>query len=446
MALIEKILNKFNISSTKTKIITNLYWAVLGKVVTLLSTLFVGILVARYLGPEQYGLMNYVVSYVSLFQILASFGMDNIEIRELSKQNIDKDIIIGTAFRLKLFFAVITVFLVIITALLFESDRFTIVMIIIYSLSIIINRFTVIRNYFTSIVCNEYIVKSEISRTCISSIIKILLLLLKAPLWAFICALTFDFVLLSSGYIIAYKTKVGSIKRWRFDKNIAKYIIKQSYPLLFSGAAVIIYQRIDQVMIGNILDKESVGLFSVASKFVEILIFIPTIIAQSTTPILIRIKEKSQYEYHIKSQIFMSITIWICLFVSLITSICSNWIIIYTFGDKFINSIPILQILSFKAVGVAISSTAGQIIIIENLQKYTIMRDILGCIICILLNLLLLPQIGIKGAAITAFVSNISAGYFSDILIPHYRHIFKKQTYAILWGWKYLFSSLKSII
>lgn len=446
MSLVDKIFDRFNITSNKTKIIKNIYWAVVGKTVTLLGTLLVGILVARYLGPEQYGVMNYVVSYVSLFQILASFGMDNIEVRELSKHNVSRDVIMGTAFRLKLIFAIITVVLVIVTAFLFESDKFTIAMISIYSLSIILNRFSVIKNYFTSIVWNEYIVKSEILRTCVSAVIKVILLFLKAPLWAFVCVLTFDFVLLSAGYVYAYKNKVDSISKWCFDKNVAKYFIKQSYPLLLSGAAVIVYQRIDQVMIGNILDKKSVGMFSVASKFVEILIFMPTIIAQSITPTLIRIREKSLDEYHDKSQIFMSVTIWFCLFISLITCVCSHRIVVCTFGYEFLNSVPILQILSFKAVSVAISSTAGQIIIIENLQKYTIWRDVLGCFVCVILNAILLPKIGVKGAAFTAFISNISAGYFSDILIPCYRHIFKKQTCAILWGWKCLFSSLKSIL
>ena len=85
MSLIDKILSRYGVSETKIKVFRNLYWAVLGKVVTLLGGLFVGILVARYLGPEQYGLMSYVVSYVAVFQVFACFGMDNIEIREESK-------------------------------------------------------------------------------------------------------------------------------------------------------------------------------------------------------------------------------------------------------------------------------------------------------------------------------------------------------------------------
>ena len=91
--LIDKIINKFHISSTKAKILTNVFWAVTGKVVTLLSTLVVGIFVARYLGPEQYGLMNYVISIVALFTVFATFGTSDIIIRELAKKDLPKDVI-----------------------------------------------------------------------------------------------------------------------------------------------------------------------------------------------------------------------------------------------------------------------------------------------------------------------------------------------------------------
>ena len=132
MSLINKIIGKLNLSPTKEKVVRNVVWAVTGKVVTLLGGLLVGIFVARYLGPEQYGLMSYIMSYVAIFQVLASFGMDQIEIREEAKTPEERDKIIGTAFALKVGFALITMLLVVITAWIFEADSFTKWMIILY--------------------------------------------------------------------------------------------------------------------------------------------------------------------------------------------------------------------------------------------------------------------------------------------------------------------------
>ena len=446
MALIDKILSKLGASETKIKVFRNLYWAVLGKVVTLLGGLFVGILVARYLGPEQYGLMSYVISYVSLFQIFASFGMEGIEVREMSKDGVDVNLILGTVFRIKLILAIITVILVIGTALIFETSSFTIFLIVIYSFSIILNRFSVIRSYFTAIVWNEYIVKTEISRTILGAIIKIILLLCKAPLWTFVVASVFDIVLLSVGYILAYQTKIASMSLWKYDRNIAKYFLKQSLPLMLSGAAVVIYQRIDQVMIGNMIDKEAVGQFSVAARFVEVLIFVPTIIAQTITPVLVKLWNQSDKNlYKQRVQLFMNVTIWGCLLLALFVFIFSDKLIIYTFGREYIPAIALLQVMVFKTFGIALAATSGQIIVIEELQKYAVIRNILGCFTCIGLNLLMIPILGVIGAAYVSIIATIVSGCLSHLFIPQYRSLFYMQIKAISLGWIDLFK-IKSLL
>lgn len=80
------------------------------------------------------------------------------------------------------------------------------------------------------------------------------------------------------------------------------FIIKESYPLVISGAAVIIYQRIDQVMIGNMLNKTEVGYFATAAKFVDLIVFLPTVLVQTVTPVLIRTKENNPEAYEAQKE------------------------------------------------------------------------------------------------------------------------------------------------
>ena len=436
MSLINKIIGKLNLSPTKEKVVRNVVWAVTGKVVTLLGGLLVGIFVARYLGPEQYGLMSYVMSYVALFQVLASFGMDNIEIREESKTPEEKDKIIGTAFGLKLTFAVVTMGLIALTAWLFEADAFTKWMIILYSISMIMNSFGVIRNYFTSLVWNEYIVKTEISRTLIGAGLKVVLLLLHAPLVWFIVATLFDTVLIAGGYLVSYRSKIDSLRKWQFDKETAKYLIKQSFPLAVSLSAVLIYHRIDQVMVGKMLTNTELGYYSVACKFVEIIMFIPTILAQTVVPVLVRMHKQNFSAYRSKTQQFVNITVWICIIISIMVALSSHWIILFTFGEQYLPATIALQVLVFKSVGDALSATAGNMIIIENKQKYAWIRSVTACFVCVGLNLLFIPRWGLVGTAVASILTYFYAGTFSNIFIPRYWFVLKTQIKAILWGWK----------
>lgn len=445
MGLLQHITSKLHLSGTKEAIVQNLFWAVLGKIVNLCSGLLVGIIVARYLGPEQYGLMNYVISYVFLFQTFALFGLDSIEIREEARGQKPYTTIIGTAFFLKLFFGCCFIVLAILTSWLMEADLYTTLLIAIYSLVVVLNSLIVIRNYFTAIVQNEYVVKAEISRSVISIIIKLILLFLHANLTWFITAYMFDFVLLGTGYLMAYRTKIGSLREWHFDRDYARFLLKESFPLLLTNAAVIIYQRIDQVMIGSMIDKSAVGFFSVAARFTEVLVFLPMILAQTITPILVKARERDVAEYKVKAQQFMNFSFWLSLATSAIVSILAYWLIRYTFGPAYLPAVAVLQVMAFKAASVALSNTAGAMLVTEGLQRWAILRDGFGCLVCVVLNYLLLPRYGIMAAAFVSIASNIAAGYLADALVPAYRHLFVCQTRTLLFGWRNI-KNIKSIL
>lgn len=431
--------------NVKRKIVKNVYWAIAGKMANLFSGLVVGIMVARYLGPEQYGLMNYVISYVFLFQTISCFGLDQIEIREESKGRMPYQTVIGTSAIIRIVLAVIFMMLVVLTSWQFDADAFTTLLVFIYSLSIPLNCCMVIRNYFTAIVQNEYVVKVEIGRTLLGVAIKLLLLWLDATLVWFIVFSTFDFVLTASGYIAAYHTKVGRMSEWNFDRQCARYMLKEAFPLLLTNTAVIVYQRIDQVMIGQLIDKESVGYFSVASRFVEVLMYIPMILSQTVMPVLVQKLNEGKEAYERSAQQFMNMSIWCSFIASVFTSLIAYWLVTLLFGEAYMPAVIILQIMSFKAASVALSNTAGAMLVAEGLQKYAIFRDAFGCLVCVVLNYLLLPRYGVVAAAYVAILSTIAAGYVADAFIPAYRHLFIRQTKALLFGWKDV-HHVKSII
>ena len=138
------------------------------------------------------------------------------------------------------------------------------------------------------------------------------------------------------------------------------------------------------------------------------------VLVQTVTPMLVREKENKPETYEVKKKTFVSITTWTAIIMSVMVSSLSYWLITYTYGIQYAPAIPVLQIMAFKAVGMALSSAGGQIIIMEHIQKWAFIRNILGCILCVLLNYFLIPQ------------------------YPTYHNVMKLQLYAILLGWKEL--------
>lgn len=431
-----KHLNRF--TETKRKVVTNVFWALLGKIVTLLSTLIVSVLVARYLGPEQFGVMNYVISIVSLFSIFATFGMSDIVVRELSKKDLSKDEILGTAFLLRIILSSMTITSVIIYAILFENKDGFSTMMIIYSIYMLFACFDVIRSYFISIIQNKRVVISEISRSLLGALIKIGLVLLNAPLIYFIAALAIDSFLLAMGYLVNYQ-KIEDCKKWKYNSKCAAFLLKNSFPLLIAGAATSIYQRIDQVMIAKMIDNTSVGFFSTALSFVGVLVFIPMIMIQTVSPILVDYKKNSPQRYEIESQRMMNMIVWTTISFCVILSLLSYPIIYVTYGIKYLPAVPVMQILVFKAVGLALTMTGGQLIIIENIHKFAFVRNILACVVCMISNYLLIPHWGIVGSAWATIITAMFSGGLGNLLIPPYHHILKKQCLCVLFGWKDLF-------
>lgn len=236
--------------------------------------------------------------------------------------------------------------------------------------------------------------------------------------------------------MVAYSKQVAKISTWCFDKQFAVLLLKTAFPLLITCATAIVYQRIDQVMISKMIDNKSLGYFSTAMSFIGIVVFIPTIIIQTVSPILVRYYKEDIERYQTESQKMMNIATWGTMIVSCAISLLSYYIIRYTYGIEYLAAVPVMQILAFKAVGIALTTTGGQLIIIENIHQVAFIKNILACFVCIGCNYLLIPHWGIIGSAWATIITVMFTGGLANIFIPRYHHILKKQIIAIFLGWR----------
>jgi len=414
------------------KYFRNTSWLFAEKILRMIVGLFVGIWIARYLGPEQFGLFSYAQSFVGLFTAIATLGLDGIVVRELVKSPEKQNELLGTSFILKLFGAIITLLVLAIAINFTSNDSYTNTLIFIIASATIFQSFNVIDFYFQAKVLSKYVVFANIFSLFVSSLIKIYLIINEAELEAFALVILFDSVVLASGFIYFYLKQDLSIRKWEFDKDLAIDLLKDSWSLIFGAVAASIYMQIDQIMIKEILGNSAVGYYSVAVRLSSLWLFITVTMTSSLYPSIINAKEINNQLYLDKIQLQYNILMKIAFIISVSVYLSSEFIVIFLYGNEYTESIKILDIYIWSIIFVYLSNGSWSYYLNENLQKLASMRLIYGAFLNIFLNIFLIKYFGLIGAAYSTIISYAISSYLINYLYVKTRMNFKLQTKAII--------------
>ncbi|MCM8832070.1 MAG: flippase [Candidatus Omnitrophica bacterium] len=413
---------------------TNTSWLFAEKVFRIVVSLFVGVWVARYLGPEKFGLLSYAQSFVALFSAIATLGLDQIVVRELVKDESRRDELLGTSFWLKVMGALATLVVIAIAINFTSNDFYTNILIFIIASGTIFQAFNIIDMYFQAKVMGKYIALANSVSLFVGSLFKIALIIYNAPLITFAIAFVFDSFVLALGYIYFYvkNLSVYNLFNFKFRKETAIALLKDSWPLILSGLVTMIYMRIDQVMIKEMLNAEAVGQYAAAVRISEAWYFIPMVISSSLFPAIINAKKQSEELYYARLQRLYDLMVWIAISVALPMTFLSDWVVNLLYGEEYSQAGKVLMIHIWAGVFTALLIASGKWFIAENLQYLAFRRNFIGMTINVILNFILIPIYGIIGAAISTLISQLSAAYISDLFNKKTRIMFKMKTRSLL--------------
>ncbi len=416
------------------KYFKNTSWLLGEKILRMTVGLLVGVWVARYLGPEQFGLFSYAQSFVGLFVAISTLGLDGIIVRELVKNKKNNNELIGTAFFLKLIGAVLVLFILLIAVNFTSNDTYTNTLIFIIASSMVFQSFNVIDFYFQSQVLSKYIVYTNVISLFVSSLMKIILILNNASLISFVWIVLFDSFVLAVGYIFFYikKQSIYDVKKLTFNSKVAYELLKDSWPLILSGMVISVYMKIDQVMIKEMLDSNSVGQYTAAVRLSEAWYFIPMVISSSLFPAIINARNISEELYYNRLQKLYDLMVVLSLLIIIPTLFLSDYVIELLYGDEYLQSGKVLALHIIGSIFVFLGVASSKWFVAENLQKYSFYRTLAGGVINITLNYILIPLYGIYGAAVATIISQFIASYLFNITNKKLRYTFWLQTNAIL--------------
>lgn len=425
------------------KVVNNILWLFCERGIQLFLTLLIGVILARYLGPKDFGIYNFAVAFFSIFSSFSHLGLDGILTRDLVQSPQSKDITLGTAFILRLFGAFLSFMIALIFIRLLRSNELTVQLFILFLLiGNFVDSFKIIDYWFQSNIASKYVVISNVLTLLIFFVLNLTLVFLKAPLITFAITLAIKQVISSVFLIRAYQYSKEKILNWKFNFAQAKLLLSQSWPLIVSGFGAAIYLKIDQLMLGQMTTDALVGIYSVAVRLSEVWYFIPTAIVTSFFPSLLKIREQGKEIYHNKLQTVYNLLVYTALILAVPITLLATPVIKFLYGNAYEQAGLILSIHIWASIFIFMRALFSKWMIAENMFIFSLVTHVSGAFINILLNLVLIPQFGGIGAAIATVISYATASYFALFLHPKTWETSYMMTKALLAPIKFIINKI----
>ena len=400
------------------KALANMGWLFSDRLLRMGMGLLVGIWVARYLGPQQYGLLNFSLSIVGLLGSVAGLGLNGIVVRDLVKETDATDTTLGTAFLLQL----VGGFLAFVLAVGFvnfvraDGDLAKFIVAVL-GFMLVFRATDTVKYWFESQVMSKYVVWVENGVFLAHVLVRGGLILMQASLKAFVWAFLAEAALTAICLLALYAKKVGRLCRWNFRLSRAKSLLVESWPMILGAVASMINMRVDQVMLGAMLDDSLVGNYSAAVRISEIWLVVPGILGSSIFPALIAAKEKNETLYRkriLQVSKYMALAV---LPVALVISLFSNQVAYLLYGARYATTGTYLAILIWSGVPYLVLFVFSQMSYIERLLQLSFYVSVFAIISNLSFNAILIPKFGGTGAAVSTLVTAFASQLLSLVLI-----------------------------
>lgn len=419
----------------KNDVIINSTWLITDKVIRLIGGLLIGAYIARYLGPEKYGLMNFAISFSILFTSFSMLGIDNLVVRDLSKNTNNINDILGTALRIRILGSVFSAILALVFSYIFyyTDNVMFFKLLTILMLCNVFQSFDVISLLYQSRLESKIIVINKLIAYIFISLSKIIAVVYGANVIGFIFLNSLE-VLLAMCLLIRWAVVNDNlnINLWKYVPEFSKNLLYEGWPIAIGNLSIIIFMKVDQIFLGLFLGNKEVGIYSIASLISDILYSIPVFISASILPKITKLygTDIQKYKNYV-STVFCSIVLYSYISIIGVYFFVDDFIRIF-YGVSYSISADIAKVHSLTLLFVSIGCVRGSMLLVEKKTKLLSIITVIGGLINITLNYIFINKFGMYGAAVSALISQIIVCYLSGIFHKSLFEIFYMQTKAII--------------
>ena len=435
----------FSFSAATNKALKSSHWLMLEKLVTMPVALLVNVILARALGVEDLGTYSYLMSLVFLVSPLTAMGLSSLVTRELVNFPDNQQRIMGASWLGRIVGAMVGGLLLIGYAWIVES---TLLQNWIFWLALaqLFSSLTLLDFWFQSRVEAKYSALARLSNLLVFAALKLIFAWQGATLSVFVMLYALEVAFAGLLFLVFYYYRGGRVKTWKLDITEARRLLKQSYWLILSGFAAVIYLKVDMVMLKQLSGASEVGIYAVASRLSEVWYFIPTALVASFFPMLLTAKKTSTANYQAKLQKLNDGLFLLAACVVIVVWLTGDWVINMLYGAEFAPAAQVLTIHIWAGVFIFMRALLSKWLIAEHLLKYSLVTQGLGALVNVGVNWVLIPQYGAIGAAWATLFSYAFASYIALWFFPKLQPMAKVMSLSTLAPIRYPTGAIKSLL
>lgn len=412
------------------KVVCNAGWLVLGTVANKLIAFIVSVCTARYLGPSNYGLINYAGAFLTFFFSIATLGINSVIIKKLIDNPEKEGTTLGTTLVLQGVSSLLSIIMILLIVFVIDyGEKLTITVVFLYSLGLFFQVLDSVKYWFQSKLQSKYVAVSTTLSYIASSAYKIVLLMLNKSVEWFALAATVDYLCVAVILFFIYKKKGGP--RLRFSLEAAKDLLGSSYHYILSGLMVSVYGITDKLMLKQMLNEETVGLYGTALALSNMWVFVLAAVIDSMNPVITEAKKTDRESYIKKNIQLYRIVFYLTLTVNIVITIFADFGINLLYGEAYAGAVTPLRIVNWYVSASYLGVARGIWVVCENKQKFLTPIYLASAVINVALNAALIPLFGASGAAIASLVTQISTVFAVPVFIKEMRPNVKMMIDAI---------------
>lgn len=410
------------------------YNVVIVSILKVVSTVFLSLfsikLITGYLGQEGFGHYATVLAFFAFFSAIADLGIGMIAVREISRENADEKRILGNVFSLRLLSSAgifllspLLIFFFGYPAELKEGILIAAFAIIFSTMSLVLNGIFQKRVAMHQVAMIEFIGK----------VLQVAFIAFAVSRdWGFLSIVSAILVSMSFNAITVFLASRRHIKfPLRFEKAYWKEFLLESYPMGVTAIITFLYFKLDTILLSVLRPATDVGIYNVAYKIMENLIFFPAMLAGLIIPLLSKYLLTDRKKFDMIASKTFKVFFLIAVPIVIGTLFLAKDIILIVSGNEFLASADVLRVLIFSLSFIFFGHFFNMILLVANAQKKLMWTLSSAAVFNITANLLLIPRFSYMGSAFASALTEMFVVAATSYIA--FRHIAYRPSFQGLW-------------